>query len=101
VGHQRKQMEVRQQLRTRTTDSKKEKMMVPAKTYDLLGSRMQQLLSEHSADDYYAIEGTVLNELRVLAVRFDYPFSDANEKRDWQNRLNSMVDNAISIGDTI
>jgi len=69
--------------------------MVPSKTYDVLGTQMKRLLNEHKADDYFMVDGNVLNELRVLATRLDHPFTDPNEKRDWQNRLNSMVASAI------
>jgi hypothetical protein len=72
-------------------------MMVPSKTYDILGTQMQRLLNEHSTGDYYLVSGNVLNELRVLAVRFGHPFTDANEKRDWQNLINLMVDKAIKL----
>lgn len=65
--------------------------MLPAKTLDLLGSSIHQAL-RHKEDEFFLINGIDVNELQALAMRMTYRFDDPNELRDWQNRLNGMLD---------
>jgi hypothetical protein len=67
--------------------------MMPAKTAELLGSQMGQAF-RNKPEDHFVITGTDMNDLRALAMRFDHPFADANEKRDWQNRINLILSSA-------
>jgi hypothetical protein len=49
--------------------------------------------------EFYAIEGFVVNELKALAMRIaGSERMDGDEARDWQNRLNEMVDAILKIG---
>jgi hypothetical protein len=70
--------------------------MIPSKTVELLGSSMHQALRNDPGKSFL-ITGTDLNDLRALAMRFDRPFADANEKRDWQNRINLICGSAIAV----
>ena len=67
--------------------------MMPAKTAELLGSQMANAFV-NKPDHHFVISGTDMNDLRALAMRFDQPFADANEKRDWQNRINLILSSA-------
>lgn len=70
--------------------------MIPKNTYAVLGSQMHQAFRDDPSA-CFAITGTDLNDLRALAMRLDYPFADANEKRDWQNRINLICASAIAV----
>ena len=69
------------------------KKMLPSKTHKILGSRLHQAY-RNSPGGMFAVSGNDINELRALAMRMGEPFTDPNEKRDWENRLHSMCDNA-------
>lgn len=69
--------------------------MIPNKTHEVVGgSQIGGIIQRSGIEphDFYAIEGFALHELLVLAARFNHRFDDPNESRDWQNRLNGMVD---------
>lgn len=69
--------------------------MIPSKTHEVVGGPTIAGIIQRSRiepHDLYAIEGYALHELLVLAQRMDFRFDDPNEKRDWQNRLNGMVE---------
>jgi hypothetical protein len=70
--------------------------MIPRKTSELLGSQLHQAYRNKDSE-FFAINGTDLNDLRALAMRFDQPFTDANEKRDWQNRINLICSSAAAL----
>jgi hypothetical protein len=70
--------------------------MIPRKTSELLGSQLHQAYRNNDSE-LFAINGTDLNDLRALAMRFDHPFADANEKRDWQNRINLICSSATAL----
>jgi hypothetical protein len=67
--------------------------MIPAKTFELLKSQFEQT-RKNSPNEFFLVTGTDLNDLRALALRLDHPFTDADEKRDWQNRINLMCSTA-------
>jgi len=67
--------------------------MIPAKTLDLLKSQIAQT-RRNSPNEFFLVTGTDLNDLRALALRLDHPFTDADEKRDWQNRINLLCSTA-------
>ena len=69
--------------------------MIPSKTHEVVGGTTVAGIIKRSGIEpgrFYAIDGFALHELLVLADRFNYRFTDPNETRDWQNRLNSIVD---------
>ena len=68
--------------------------MIPSKTYDVVGGSTVGACITRPAHDYYALTGSDLNDLAVLAVRMNSKFHDANELRDWQNRLSLMLSKA-------
>jgi hypothetical protein len=68
--------------------------VVPSKTFDKVSGPSMAAVRTRSADDYYAMSGNDLNDLAVLALRFEHRFEDANELRDWQNRLSLMLSRA-------
>ena len=70
--------------------------MIPRKTIEALGSQIEQS-KVCDPDDFYPVAGFVLNELKALALRLTDRL-DPNESRDWQNRLNGIVDQAKSQG---
>jgi hypothetical protein len=65
--------------------------MVPSKTIEKVGGTSMAAVRTHSPDDYYALTGNDLNDLAVLALRMNARLDDANELRDWQNRINLML----------
>jgi len=65
--------------------------MVPSKTFDKVSASSMAAVRRHNPDEYYALTGNDLNDLAVLALRFEHRFEDANELRDWQNRLSLML----------
>lgn len=66
--------------------------MIPAKTREALGSQLWQA-KVCEPEEYYLVIGNHLNELKALAMRLTDRL-DPNESRDWQNRLNLMIDRA-------
>jgi len=68
--------------------------MVPSKTFDKVSASSMAAARRHEPGDYYALTGNDLNDLAVLALRFEHRFDDANELRDWQNRLSLMLSGA-------
>jgi hypothetical protein len=72
--------------------------MVPTKTIEIIGQGQMKALAERREDGSaaFAVYGGDLNDLRALALRLNSAMTDANELRDWQNRLNLLVDNARS-----
>ena len=76
--------------------------MLPSNTHKIVGGPTVTGIIERSGIDgnqLYAIDGFALHELLVLATRIgNYRFDDPDEKRDWQNRLNGMVDAVRRLG---
>jgi hypothetical protein len=72
-------------------------MSAPAKTIQTIGPTQMQNLQRFDSVDYYALTGTDLNDLAVLAERMNFRWDDANEMRDWQNRLNLMIMNTVKV----
>jgi hypothetical protein len=71
--------------------------MIPSKTYEVLGSSLWQSFVAEKGE-VYAIEGYVVDELKALAMRIGGPQRmDGDEARDWQNRLNTMVDTILQV----
>jgi hypothetical protein len=68
--------------------------MIPKKTIEVVGPSTIAGALRFKAHKYYAIEGNALNDLCVLAVRFNSKWDDPDETRDWQNRLNLILDTA-------
>jgi hypothetical protein len=70
--------------------------VIPAKTQKALGA---QLWQAHVAkpNAFYAVTGSDLNDLKALALRLTDRL-DPDEQRDWQNRLNLLVDQAKATG---
>jgi hypothetical protein len=72
--------------------------MIPSKTREMLKSGIAQA-RKNDPDDLLIVAGDDLNDLRALALRLDYEFTDADEKRDWQNRINLICSSAQLMGD--
>jgi hypothetical protein len=70
---------------------------VPTKTIDIVGLAKVASLIVHKAHDDYVVQGGDLNDLRVLAQRLETGITDANELRDWQNRINLLVSEAVEV----
>ena len=68
--------------------------MVPGKTFAKVSGPSMAAVRTRNPDDYYALTGNDLNDLAVLALRFEHRFEDAEELRDWQNRLSLMLSGA-------
>ena len=75
--------------------------MIPAKAIEAVGPTQMAALRHRGADDLFALTGNDLNDLAVLAARMDFAFTDPNEKRDWQNRINLLLSNAVRLSDAI
>ncbi len=72
--------------------------MIPGKTLDLLGAQaVATARAKFDNDADYALLGKDLNDLRVLALRLEARMVDANELRDWQNRIDQMLSRAERI----
>jgi hypothetical protein len=70
--------------------------MVPAKTFDKVGtSQIVACNRQHNPSGDYCLTGNDLNDLAILAVRLNSRMEDGDELRDWQNRINLMLANAI------
>ena len=69
--------------------------MIPAKTFDVVGGTTIAGAKRFDPNGYYLLTGTDLNDLAVLAIRFNYAFKDPDETRDWQNRVSLMLSSAI------
>jgi hypothetical protein len=65
--------------------------LVPSKTIEKVGRTQMAALRRRNPDAFFALTGNDLNDLAVLANRMNYSFDDANEMRDWQNRINLML----------
>lgn len=65
--------------------------MIPADTLKIVGSRPPRF----ERDEYYALEGWVLDELHYLVERMSYSAIKGDELRDWQNRLSSILSDAL------
>lgn len=72
-------------------------MSVPAKTFIKVSGASMASVRRRDPNDYYALTGNDLNDLAVLVLRFEHRFEDANELRDWQNRLSLMLSSAVSM----
>ena len=72
--------------------------MIPTKTREVVKSGIAQA-RKNDRDDLLIVTGNDLNDLRVLALRLDYEFTDQNGKRDWQNRINLICSSAQLMGD--
>jgi hypothetical protein len=72
--------------------------MLPSNTYKVLGTSLHQsqVCVPHRQ---YVIDGYKLNELKALAMRLSFRFDNPDEKRDWQNLLNSLVTDATPLGE--
>jgi hypothetical protein len=68
--------------------------MIPSKTTEVVGPRSIAGALRFKAREFYAVDGNALNDLCVLALRFNFKWDDPNESRDWQNRLNLILDAA-------
>lgn len=69
--------------------------MVPSKTMEILASEAPNARIGDPTS-YYVISGVDLNDLKALQLRFcKAPFDDANEKRDWENRLHIICSSAM------
>lgn len=72
--------------------------MIPGKTIEKVGTTTLAAIIDRAkrngieTHEDYAIEGFELVELAVLATRMNARLDDAEELRDWQNRLNVLVD---------
>ena len=71
-------------------------MAVPSATIDKLGVAGVAKVLRFKAHDAYAVIGIDLNDLCALAARMEYAMTDANELRDWQNRLNLIITEAMA-----
>lgn len=69
--------------------------MIPARTREALGSQLWQA-QRCEPHKHYVVEGYALNELAALAMRI-CDRMDGDEMRDWQNRLNGLIDSAFPI----
>ena len=68
--------------------------MIPHRTQDMLGSQVMQAITR-KAHSIYSVQGLDLNDLKALAMRLDLPQPmDADERRDWANRINVLLDTA-------
>jgi len=76
--------------------------MLPAKTIDKVGMTTMRAIMDRmkrqgvETHEDHAIEGYEVTELAVLAQRMNAALQDADELRDWQNRLNLLVEKLIS-----
>ncbi len=72
--------------------------MVPAKTIEVIGPGQMQALAARREESStpFVIYGSDLNDLAALVLRFNAKMTDANELRDWQNRLNGLVSSVRS-----
>ena len=68
--------------------------MIPAKTFDVVGGATVAAAKRFDPNGYYMLTGTDLNDLAVLAIRFNHSFSDPDETRDWQNCVSLMLSSA-------
>jgi hypothetical protein len=72
--------------------------MIPTKTREVLKSGIAQA-HKNDPDDLLIVTGDDLNDLRALALRLDYEFTDPDEKREWQNRIDLICSSAQLMGD--
>ncbi len=72
-------------------------MTVPTKTIDAIGVDKTASLLRFPAHEDYRVDGIDLNDLCVLAHRLSDAITDPEELRDWQNRINLMIHEAIHI----
>jgi hypothetical protein len=73
-------------------------IMIPTKTREVLKSGIAQA-HKNDPDDLLIVTGDDLNDLRALALRLDYEFTDPDEKREWQNRIDLICSSAQLMGD--
>jgi hypothetical protein len=72
--------------------------MIPAKTHEILGPGQVARAIKYSAHDDFVITGVDLNDLAALSARMGKgPAIGGDEMRDWQNRLATMIANAIKL----
>lgn len=71
--------------------------MAPEKTIELLGGAAIAKASRFDAAADFGIDGCAMNDLAVLAARLEKGMTDANELRDWQNRINLILDRAVDL----
>lgn len=64
--------------------------MIPNTTHELIKDKRVRTFD----DGDYALSDTDMRDLAALAVRLESKMVDANELRDWQNRLNLMLSQA-------
>lgn len=69
--------------------------MIPRRTREALGLSLHQA-NRLDPKASYVVEGYALNELAALAMRLNDRM-DGDEQRDWQNRLNLMIDSASKL----
>jgi hypothetical protein len=73
-------------------------MAIPSNAHKVLGASTVAATKQYVPDEFYVLTGTDLNDLAALAARFNHSFTDPNENRDWQTRINLMLMNALDCG---
>jgi hypothetical protein len=69
--------------------------MIPTKTIDAVGAdRIAQHAIRFKAHEDYVLDGIDLNDLAALVLRLEHPITDADELRDWLNRISLMLHGA-------
>lgn len=69
--------------------------MIPPETFKIVGSTTIAAAHTRDPDTYFGVTGNDLNDLAVLALRMNFRCNDSNELRDWQNRINLILSNAV------
>lgn len=72
-------------------------MAIPYSTIVKVGVNRLAGALRFKAHDDYKVDGIDLNDLCGLAVRLETAMTDANELRDWQNRLNEILSRAVNL----
>lgn len=68
--------------------------MIPSKTLEKIGPSQAMACRRRPPDAGYVLTGSDLNDLACLVVRLGSRMDDANETRDWQNRIALMLSQA-------
>ena len=61
-------------------------------------SKIASVYFRFESHEEYPVDGIDLNDLSVLAARLESGITDADELRDWQNRINLMLFDAAARG---